>query len=389
MRSLTIDGFVLRFPRTGIVNYAYNIIAGLIKDPSFDITVLLQDLNFTHPELANFAKSLRYQLVETNEFDQLIYKIRRLTVDKGLSVDLPLPRMINRATKSCDIYHCTDWYNYASRHAKKNVITCFDLTTTLFPDYHERTNIVKEARKANSFRKFDIVVAISESTKRDLVENFGISADKVKVSHLGVDSVYEHPNIVERDEFLDRYKIGTGKRYILSVSTIEPRKNIVGILQSYRRFCERNPNRDDVMLVLSGPMGWRNDGLKIFLDEYPYRDRIVFTGYVQLSDMPSLYRHAECFMYLSFYEGFGIPILEAMKSSCPVICSNTSSMPEVIGDSGELVAPDSTDQAAEALERVLNNPAHANGLRASGLRRSKMFSWDKHIDDLTEIYKEV
>jgi glycosyltransferase involved in cell wall biosynthesis len=163
----------------------------------------------------------------------------------------------------------------------------------------------------------------------------------------------------------------------------------MGILNAYREFRDSNPAYKDVALVLSGIMGWRNDTLSQHINAHPYRDDILFAGYVDLNDMPSLYYHAQCFVYLSFYEGFGIPILEAMKSGCPVICSNTSSMPEVIGSAGEQVDPKSPEQAAHALSRILDDSAYADSLRFAGLQRGDNFSWRKHVDDLTAIYRQI
>jgi glycosyltransferase involved in cell wall biosynthesis len=269
---------------------------------------------------------------------------------------------------------------------KKNIITYFDVTTKLFPQYHEITTIKKESRKARALRRFDHVVAISESTKRDLHEQYGVPEEKITVSYLGVDAVYDKPIIVGRDDLSAKYKFPADRRYVLSVGTIEPRKNIMGILQSFRIFCDHNKGDDDIMLILSGPMGWKNDTLTKFLNEFPYRDRVIITGYVDLADMPSLYRHAQCLMYLSFYEGFGIPILEAMKSSCPVICSGSSSMPEVLGESGELVSAYAPEEAAEALGRIVRDGLFNGQLRAAGLSRSEKFSWRSHADKLVEIY---
>jgi glycosyltransferase involved in cell wall biosynthesis len=177
------------------------------------------------------------------------------------------------------------------------------------------------------------------------------------------------------------------ERYILSVSTIEPRKNTLGILESFRILCAERPDLDDLKLVLSGRMGWKNSELHEYMNNYPYRDRVVMAGYVDLQDMPSLYRHAEAFIYLSFYEGFGIPILEAMKSACPVVASNTSSMPEVLGDCGELVSPDRPDEAAAALGRIIDDAAYADTLRFAGYARSRGFTWRRHVDDLIRLYE--
>ncbi len=390
MTRLTMDGFVLRFPRTGIVNYVYNTVAELVKRPDFDLTVLLEDLNFSDLEITKFVNSsLKTRLVEKVIEPGRINKMREHLRNRKLAVRLPSPHEVSRSVDPGEIYHATDWYHYPGRYARCNILTYFDLTTTLFPEFHEYTNIVKERRKSQAIKNFDYVISISNSTRDDLINHFKVPDDKIITSYLGVDRVYEMPTRIPREALLTKYKIDPARRYILSVSTIEPRKNIIGILDAYKVFCEENIAYRDVSLVLSGHMGWRNTSLTEYMASYPYRDNIIFTGYVALEDMPSLYYHAECFIYLSFYEGFGIPILEAMKSSCPVVCSNTSSMPEVLGDCGELVSPKSPEQAAAALVRIVGDTTYSDSLRFAGLIRSKEFTWDRHVEDLVRIYSEA
>jgi glycosyltransferase involved in cell wall biosynthesis len=386
MRRVTLDGFVLRFPRTGIVNYVYNVAEHFQKRPDIDLAVLLEDLNFSDGEIADFARTLKTRLVEKiigpGRFGRMTEYLR----NRNLDVRLPTPREISRMIDPGDIYHATDWYHYPSRNARANILTYFDLTTKLHPQYHEHTNIVKERRKAAALPGFDHVVAISDSTRKDLIEHCRVPPEKVSTVHLGVDRVYESPRFQSREIALSKYGIDPARRYILSVSTIEPRKNIIGILNAYRSLCDTKPAFREIFLVLSGHMGWRNEGLKQYLATFPYTDSIIFPGYVSLSDMPSLYHHAEAFAYLSFYEGFGLPILEAMKCSCPVVCSNTSSMPEVIGECGELVSPSSAEEAAAALARIIEDPTYADSLRFAGLVRSRKFGWAKHAEDLVRIY---
>ncbi|WP_213952838.1 glycosyltransferase family 1 protein [Variovorax sp. dw_954] len=382
-----MDAFVLRFPRTGIVNVVFNILDRLSRDPGCDLTILLQDYQFARPELAQFAQSLKSKIVEETSLDRKIYRLRRFAMDRGLTAKLPLSCQIRRAIDRCDIYHCTDWYYFPSRKAHKNVITVYDMTTRLFAQHHERTNIVKEARKARNLRDFDKVIAISESTRRDVIEYTNVKPENVVTIPLGVDATYEAPHVINRDDLLDYYRIPRERRYILSVSTIEPRKNVVGLLDAFRLLKQSSQEYDDVLLILIGPMGWGNHELTRHIKDYPYKDQIFFPGYVALADMPSFYRHASCFAYLSFYEGFGIPILEAMKSSCPVVCSNASSMPEVIGDCGELVTPSEPCEAAEALRRILDRTSYADDLRTRGLKRSLTFTWDRCVERLLEIYR--
>jgi glycosyltransferase involved in cell wall biosynthesis len=384
-----MDGFVLRFPRTGIVNYVYNTIIEWTKRDDFDLTVLLEDLNFSDPEIATFVRTaLQTRLVEKVVEPGRVNQIREHFRNRKLSVRLPTPAEVSRVIGPGEIYHATDWYHYAGRHARCNILTYFDLTTTLHPQFHEHTNIVKEKRKAKAIRDFDHIVAISNSTRDDLINYLRVPENKITTSYLGVDQAYESPTRLPREILLSKYNIDPSRRYILSVSTIEPRKNITGILNAYKTLCAEYPAYRDILLVLSGHMGWRNETLNEFMVSYPYRDNIVFAGYVALGDMPSLYYHAEAFVYLSFYEGFGIPILEAMKSSCPVVCSNTSSMPEVLGDSGELVSPHSPEEAATALARILGDTCYADSLRFAGLVRSKIFTWSRHVEDLVRIYND-
>lgn len=390
MKHLTIDGFVLRFPRTGVVNYAYNIIAELTKRPDFEITVLLEDNNFTDPDIADFAREfLKTRLVDKVEATGGVNKLKEHLRNRKLAARLPNPEEVARAVSPGDIYYSTDWYHYAVPHARYNILMYHDLTAKLYPDFHEYTNIIKEKRKANAARAFDHIIANSDSTKNDLIKYLNIPEHKITTCHLGVDKIYENSSVLSRKVLLEKYNIDRSHRYILSVSTIEPRKNIIGILDTFKIFLSSNPNYRDMRLVLSGQMGWRTETLNQYMMSYPYKDNIIFPGYVSLEDMPSLYHHAEAFIYLSFYEGFGIPILEAMKSSCPVICSNTSSMPEVIGDCGETVSPHSPDEAAAALARILDDTAYADSLRFTGLMRSRKFTWGNHAERLIEIFNNA
>ena len=389
MTRLTIDSFALRFPRSGVVNYIFNVVSELAERPDFDITVLLEDLNFSDPEISDFVRnSVQTRLVDRVEENGWFNRMKARYRDRKLSVRLPAPLEVARAIAPDDIYYATDWYHYAAPHARYNVLMYHDLTAKLFQNFHEYTNIVKETRKANAVRGFDHIIANSDATKNDLINHLGVPEVKITTNYLGTDSVYETILLKPRESFLPKYNIDPSHHYILSVCTIEPRKNIIGMLNAFR-ILQGKPAFRDIRLVLSGSMGWRNATLKSFMDSYPCRDKVIFTGYVDLDDMPSLYSHAEAFLYLSFYEGFGIPILEAMKSSCPVVCSNVSSMPEVLGDCGETVSPHSPEAAAAALARILDDSVHADSLRFAGYVRSKQFTWRNHVDKLVQVFSNA
>ncbi len=385
MTRLFLDGFALRFPRTGVVNYIYNIASLMNGDPRMDVTVLLGDLNFADNAVGELAKSMDHRLV----CDGLSERLARKSLGalwNNPAMPLPLPGIVTKVTDPCDVYHATDLYFQPSAKAKKNIITIYDLTTVLFPEYHEALNIEKDRLKGEQLAKFDHIVAISNSTRNDIVEHFKVPEERISVLPCGVDSVYEAPVFLPRDELTNAVNIPQNMRYILSVSTIEPRKNIIGALEAFRIFATRNPSLKDVGLVLCGPMGWSNQSLQNYLKSYPFSDRVIFSGYVPLDLMPSLYRHAELFIYLSFYEGFGIPILEAMKSGCPVICGNNSSLTEVIGDCGLTVSAHAPKDACDAIEAMLTNAELSSRCREMGALRAKEMTWERHADGLKDIY---
>ncbi|WP_084584298.1 glycosyltransferase [Sphingomonas azotifigens] len=384
--KVLIDGFVLRFPRTGVVNYAFNVIKGLVDSGLCDVEILLQDLGFADQDLAAFAKSLPYRLIEQTDFDARQRSLLgEVWSHPGLL--LPLPGTTTRNSAPCDVYHCTDVYYYPCAKAHKNVIMVHDLTTTLYPDTHEALNIEKERQKLAALHDFDHILANSDATKRDIVRFCGIDPGKIATLYLGTDAIYDRPSFISRDELVDSIGVPRDRRYLLSVSTIEPRKNIIGVLQAFEDLVSRTKAYDDIVLVLAGPSGWNNEKLAAFLADYKLQDRVFFTGFVPQKLMPSLYHFAEAFIYLSFYEGFGLPLLEAMKCGTPVITSNISSMPEVVGDCGLLVDPTKPRDASEGLRQLLENQVLSDRFRQSGRARSTQFTWDRHIEALLDIFE--
>jgi glycosyltransferase involved in cell wall biosynthesis len=219
MPKIVLDSFVLRFPRTGIVNYVYNIAHELMERPGYDTTLVLQDLNASDPEIGAFINKAQTRIFNPNAYLGISGRISRKFNDPKLVVELPWRRSIDFAVNNSEIYHATDWYHYPSRHAQLNVITVFDITTTLYPQFHEHTNIVKEQRKAKSLRHFDHIVAISDATRNDIINHFGVDESKITTSHLGVDAIYERPRIKAKEAFLPKYGIPVDRPYILSERT--------------------------------------------------------------------------------------------------------------------------------------------------------------------------
>ena len=392
--QIVLDGYALRFPRTGIVSYGYAVAKGYQQRlrKRHDLKILLGDRNVTDGEIKEFlTESQAIPILESNKED-FIERLRRKIFKKNenpfAGYMAGLDSAIQRSTRGCDVFHCIDWFMYPSRAAKINAMTYFDLTTTLFPQFHEEMNIEKEKFRLKMLNRYDVVFTISQSTRNDLLKHSTIDPKKVVVNYIDTDEIYNNCIYKSRAEIASKYRIPEGYRYLLSVSTIEPRKNFQKVLEAFSTFLNKNPGERYVLLC-TGLWGWKNDELNEYLRKCDFSDRVIFTGFADNADLPSLYHHADCFLYLSFYEGFGLPILEAMKSRCPVVCSDTSSMPEVVGDTGVLVPPDDTEAIVRAIETVVFDPAAAEKMRERALERSSMFSWKSHVDMLLRCYAEA
>jgi glycosyltransferase involved in cell wall biosynthesis len=175
-------------------------------------------------------------------------------------------------------------------------------------------------------------------------------------------------------------------QYILYVGTIEPRKNILGLVQAFESIAHRYPT---VKLVIAGKLGWDYDTLLQYMEASPLRDRIVLTGYINEAEKHALLKSALLFTYVSFYEGFGLPVLEGMAAGVPTITSNLSSMPEVAGDGAVLVDPHQTGQIAAAIQSLLDDPQARAALVQRGLVQSRQFTWESMTRTSLAFYDRV
>lgn len=237
-----------------------------------------------------------------------------------------------------------------------------------------------------TYRFADHLIAVSEHTKKDAIKVLGIPADKITVIHEAADEKYQ---VIENKKIIaevrQKYDLGNDP-FILHVGTLEPRKNLPFLV---RAFAEAKAEIGSTKLVITGKKGWYYEGLFQLVDELKLNDEVIFTGYVEDEDIPALYNAARLFAFPSLYEGFGLPPLEAMACGTPVISSNTSSMPEVVGEAGILLAPENEHRWAEALISVLNNEKQWKELRQRGLDQAKKFSWEKCAQETIAVYEKV
>lgn len=267
------------------------------------------------------------------------------------------------------------------------VATVYDLSFIRFPQSFNAANrIYLKWATRQSLRRANRVIAISENTRRDLVTLFGAEPKKIEVVYCGIDPSFSPSNDPGDIECL-RTQHHLPEKMILFVGTIEPRKNVARLIRAFAR-AKRNahlPHR----LVLVGARGWKDQEVDAAIEQEGIAEQVIFAGYVAQEELPRWYRAADLFVYPSLYEGFGLPPLEAMACGAPVVSSNASSLPEVIGDAGLLVAPDDEDALADAITRALTDAALREQMIERGLKQAAKFSWARAARETTDIYRTV
>lgn len=253
------------------------------------------------------------------------------------------------------------------------VITIHDLAFIRFPQTFRAYNrIYLDLATRLSARRASRILAVSEHTKREVVGLLGVDPNRVIVTPNAARSHFRPPEAAVLAQFRIRHQLPD--QFILYVGTLEPRKNLTTLLEAFALLQRRIPS---IPLLIGGGKGWMYEPIFARLDQLQLRDRVKFVGYIPEEELPLWYAAATVFVFPSIYEGFGMPPLEAMACGTPVITSNTSSLPEVVGDAGLMVNPTDTQALAEAIYQLLTDPDLRNELRTRGLARSKHFSWAK------------
>lgn len=285
---------------------------------------------------------------------------------------------IDRALAHWDVVHLMmpQWAPATAEIRARWLMTFHDMTDRLFPEYHEEENILMVARgmRLADLRKSEFM-AISKNTKRDLIEKVGIHEDRIHLAQEGANwDLFQPTHDPDRWlEVAEKLNLNPERPFFLVLNTLEPRKNLDGTLEAFFRFIDKTDA--DVDLVISGKMGWKMDHL--LADESRKNPRMRFVGFVDDPDLPVLYSRALALCYLSFYEGFGLPPLEAMCCRTPVIASNVSSMPEVVGDGGLLVDPSDTEAIAEAMAAINRDRSLRDSLAEKAFMQAHRFNWLK------------
>jgi glycosyltransferase involved in cell wall biosynthesis len=270
------------------------------------------------------------------------------------------------------------------KHQKK-IITVHDIIAYLFP---ESVTLITRLRYklllSRTLKTTDKIIAVSNSTKKDLMNYFNIPAEKISVVLEAADEKFKPLNPEEVSDV--KQKNNLNFPFILYVGNLAKHKNIPMLIEAFYKIKKKNI---ECKLVIAGKKEWEYKEIFETVDKLNLQNNVVFTGYVLDEDLPALYNAADLFVYPSLYEGFGLPPLEAMACGTPVITSNTSSLPEVVGNAGIMVDPYDVDGLADAMHKVLSNEGLREDMIKRGLERAKMFSWEKCARETLKVYEEV
>lgn len=361
---------------TGVSNYTKNLVVNLLKIDKHNKYIL-------------FGTSLR-QKGKLNKFFKSLPENRKLEA-KILPIPISVARIIfgklriitvNKFLGEVDVFHSSDWIEPRVTKDTQKVTTVHDIIVYLFPSsvhpkiasaVKERLNLVKQ--------ESSVILADSKATKEDLVKFLEIPEEKIEVVYLAPSEDFKPQDDEKINFVLSKYKIK--KPYILSVSTQEPRKNIQKLIDAYKKI---NSDFPKVNLVLVGKRGW-GQALEI---QGEGEGKIVETGFVPQEDLPALYCGARVFAYPSLYEGFGLPVIEAMACGTPVITSNNSSMVEIAKDVAILIDPRSEGQLAKALKLILGlDLKNYQTMVRESMKRAKEYSWTKTAKQTLKIYERL
>ena len=312
-----------------------------------------------------------------------LYSVRHFSRVHGIVWEqLVLPFILLR--KKVKVLHSPHYTCPFLKLGWKQVITFHDMTYFLFPKRHRFWHVLFfRFIMKRSIHIADAIMADSESTKNDILKYFKLDPEKITTVHLGVSNDYmPQADGRAKESIVQKYQLPSPD-YILFVGTLEPRKNIQGLIKAFALIAKAFPK---LVLVVAGQKGWHYEEIFKLVRENNLNDKIIFTGYVAESELPKLFAGAKLFIYPSFYEGFGLPVLEAMACGIPVITSNISSMAEIASGAARLINPDRIEEIANEIQLVLSNDQLSKQLAEKGLARTKMFSWKKMAEQNLLVY---
>lgn len=265
----------------------------------------------------------------------------------------------------------------------KSLLTVHDLVAFLYPNTHnKKATIIEKLLLRHALKRATTVCAVSENTRRDILQRFHFPPEKIEVVSCAAGEEFRPIPKEKLKDFI--VKTNLPEKFFLAVGTLEPRKNYLNLIKAFKEVSERHP---DYYLIIVGKNGWDFEKIYAAIKENYLSKKVHVLGYLSNKSLVNLYSLATALVFPSFYEGFGMPPLEAMQCGCPVIASHTSSLPEVVGDAAILINPESPEQITAAMLKIIKDPDLRQQLREKGLVQAKKFSWEDSAKKLLKIFK--
>lgn len=357
----------------GISAYERHLLTSMaVIQPDMTLTAIVAERNWqapppvrTHRAPAWTRRPLLRILWEQVGMPVVLHRLRA-SLYHGLAFVIPLPEMT--------IPH---------------IVTVHDLSFVRFPE----TLPAWKARYLRWFTRHSLkraarVIAVSESTRRDVLTWLPLPPERVVTIHNGVEPRFRP--LPKEEVAAWRTRKGLPQRFVLYLGTLQPRKNVETLIRAFARWqSQAAPQHRDTLLVVAGAKGWFYEHLFRLVDRLGIHDRVLFPGYVPDEDLPLWYNAATVLAYPSLFEGFGLPVLEAMACGTPVLAAATSSLPEIVGNAGVLLPPRDVDAWASALADVLTDEEYRRALSAAGIRRAQAFSWQRTAQQTLAVYQDV
>ena len=362
----------------------------------FDGRILSEN---THTGIHRYANELLKVLPsKMPEIDIQIIGCKDSPIPKGLvkiPVSLPLSDheraekilALSSTLEQSDLIY-SPYYPLPSKREAKAILTIHDLIPLVHPEWFNNPSTIRffEKNLRESAKCVDKIIADSHCTKRDIVKFYDIEEEKIEVIHLAPSLIFKNTPDYKSSFNNDVPKIVSENRpYFLSVATLEPRKNLVRTLKAFELFRDSEKTLKPALLLV-GKSGWRNEELLKTFSNSRYKDSIFFTGYLNDKALISVYQQALAFIYPSLYEGFGLPVLEAMCSGVPVITSNNSSLAEIATGAALCCDPYSVEEIAVSMQRIAQSQTLRQNLAALGIQRSNKFSWEKTAEKTANVF---
>jgi len=358
--KIAIDVSQMCYEGTGVARYVRGLTSALLlSDTSHDFILYAGTLR---------QRSFFTSLMKTSPWNSAIWKIIPIPPKlAGLTLNL-LPFPFESLVGAVDLIHTSDWAEPSSTCPR--VTTVHDLVFKKYPETVDKLILTTQIRRmAKVVSDNTFIIADSTSTKIDLMEIYGVQDSLIEVIYPGIDSAYSPQSQTEIDRVKSKYHLPSS--YVLSIGKDEPRKNLDRLVKA----C------DDlgIPLVLTGKAGWGNSSGRS-------TKGVISTGFVDDADLPALYSGAHVFAYPSLYEGFGFPVLEAMACGAPVVTSNISSLPEIVGSAGVLVDPTNLEDIKQGILKAGENRSLYKKL---GLAQAQKFSWEITAKQVMEVYEKI